>query len=80
MNRIGRTSVRRSRSSRRKRSFAMPKSGMLEDKIPPNPLCGCAKLHGTFDEVVCTKMLYNDIDQELLRVRNIDLPSLRGKK
>ena len=47
---------------------------MLQDKMAPDPLCGRARLEGNFDETVCTKTLYNYIDQGLLRVKNIDLP------
>ncbi len=52
---------------------------MLEKRMSPDPLCGRARLDGTFDELVCAKTLYNYIDQSLLRVRNIDLP-LRVKR
>lgn len=52
---------------------------ILKDKMAPDPLCGRAKLDGVFDEIVCTKTLYNYIDQGLLQVRNIDLP-LRVKR
>lgn len=54
---------------------------MLQDKMAPDPLCGRAKLDGIFDETVCTKTLYNYIDQGLLQVKNIDLPlRVRRKK
>ena len=52
---------------------------ILEDRMAPDPLCGQAKRNKTFDEIVCTKTLYNYIDQGLLKVRNIDLP-LRTKR
>ena len=42
-------------------------------------VCGRAKMENTFEERVCTKTLYNYIDQCLLNVRNIDLP-LRVKR
>ena len=47
---------------------------ILENKMSPDAICGEAKLTGKFNELVCTKTLYNYIDQRLLRVRNIDLP------
>ena len=47
---------------------------MLEERMSPDALCGRARLEGSFDTLVCTKTLYNYIDQGLLRVRNIDLP------
>ncbi len=46
---------------------------MLEDKLSPDAICGRAKLKGLFAVTVCTKTLYNYIDQGLLKVRNIDL-------
>ena len=52
---------------------------ILENKMSPDAICGEAKLTGKFNELVCTKTLYNYIDQQLLRVRNIDLP-LRVKR
>lgn len=47
---------------------------MLKEKLSPDAIYGRAKLEGKFDEMVCTKTLYNYIDQCLLKVRNIDLP------
>lgn len=47
---------------------------ILKDKLSPDAICGRAKLEGNFKEMVCTKTLYNYIDQCLLKVRNIDLP------
>ena len=47
---------------------------ILEKKMSPDAICGEAKLTGRFNETVCTKTLYNYIDQRLLRVRNLDLP------
>lgn len=46
---------------------------MLQDRMDPDPLCGRAKREGIFDETVCTKTLYNYIDQGLLQVKNFDL-------
>ncbi len=46
---------------------------ILEDKLSPDAVCGQAKLSGKFEKMVCTKTLYNYIDQCLLKVRNIDL-------
>lgn len=45
----------------------------------PDAVCGWARKYGHFDEMVCTKTLYNYIDQCLLKIRNIDLP-LRVKR
>lgn len=47
---------------------------ILQEKLSPDAICGRAKLEGKFSEIVCTKTLYNYIDQCLLKVRNIDLP------
>lgn len=47
---------------------------ILENKKAPDSICGRAKRECTFDVIVCTKTLYNYIDQCLLNVRNIDLP------
>ena len=52
---------------------------MLEEKIALGPLCDQAQLDRTLHGIVCTKTLYNHIDQGLLRVRNIDL-SLRVRR
>ena len=46
---------------------------ILRHKLSPDAICGRAKLEGQFPEMVCTKTLYNYIDQCLLKVRNIDL-------
>ena len=46
---------------------------ILENKLSPDAICGEAKLSGEFEKIVCTKTLYNYIDQCLLKVRNIDL-------
>ena len=46
---------------------------ILQDKLSPDAICGQAKLSGEFEKIVCTKTLYNYIDQCLLKVRNIDL-------
>lgn len=45
---------------------------MLEEKLAPDPICGEARQSGKFAETVCTKTLYDYIDQGLLKVRNID--------
>lgn len=47
---------------------------MLQQKLSPDAICGRAKLEGQFPQTVCTKTLYNYIDQRLLKVKNIDLP------
>lgn len=54
--------------------IAYAEERILKDKISPDAICGRAKLEGKFNEIVCTKTLYNYIDQCLLKVRNIDLP------
>ena len=36
-------------------------------------VCGIAKKEGRFNEMVCTKTLYNYIDAGLMNVKNIDL-------
>ena len=46
---------------------------IIKDKLSPDAICGRAKLEGEFSEMVCTKTLYNYIDQCLLKTRNIDL-------
>lgn len=58
-------------------SFAERK--ILKDGWTPDAVCGWARQNGGFDEMVCTKTLYNYIDQCLLKIRNIDLP-LRVKR
>ena len=47
---------------------------MLRHKLSPDAVCGRARREGRFQEIVCTKTLYNYIDQGLLKVRNLDLP------
>ena len=47
---------------------------ILANKMAPDAICGEAKRNGRFKRTVCTKTLYNYIDQCLLTVRNIDLP------
>lgn len=47
---------------------------MLKEKQSPDSICGREKLDRNFTETVCTKTLYNYIDQGLLKVKNIDLP------
>ena len=53
-------------------SFAERK--IREEGWTPDTVCGWARTNHCFDEMVCTKTLYNYIDQCLLKVRNIDLP------
>lgn len=53
--------------------IAYAEKAMLEDKLSPDVICGRAKREGQFAVTVCTKTLYNYIDQGLLKVRNIDL-------
>ena len=47
---------------------------ILEKRYSPDVVCGTAKKEGKFDEMVCTKTLYNYIDAGLMKVKNIDLP------
>ena len=47
---------------------------MLKHKWSPDTICGFAAKNHLFEETVCTRTLYNYIDQCLLKVRNIDLP------
>lgn len=47
---------------------------ILENKLSPDAVCGRAKLENKFNEIVCTKTLYNYIDKCLIKVKNIDLP------
>lgn len=47
---------------------------ILKYKLSPDAICGREKLLKEFDKSVCTKTLYNYIDECLLSVRNIDLP------
>ncbi|QRN85482.1 IS30 family transposase [Clostridia bacterium] len=74
----------------RNRKFCCPRFKMLEcsefidhaihlvrdNKYSLDAIVGAARLHGLFDktEMVCTKTLYNYVDQGLLSIRNIDLP------
>lgn len=46
---------------------------MKTKKLSPDAICGRAKLNGEFTEYVCTKTVYNYIEQGLLSVKNIDL-------
>lgn len=46
---------------------------ILEEKHAPETICGEARRSGRFEQMVCAKTLYNYIDQQLLKVRNIDL-------
>lgn len=46
---------------------------MLKEKLSPDSICGRANIDKNFKERVCTKTLYNYIDQGLLAVKNIDL-------
>lgn len=52
---------------------------ILENKLSPDAICGRAKMMKSFENMVCTKTLYNYIDMGLLKVKNIDLP-LRVKR
>jgi len=47
-----------------------------DNKHSLDAIVGADRLHGLFDktEMVCTKNLYNYVDQGLPSIRNIDLP------
>lgn len=47
---------------------------ILENKLSPDVICGYAKRMKSFENMVCTKTIYNYIDKGLLKVKNIDLP------
>ncbi|HHU33323.1 MAG TPA: IS30 family transposase [Clostridia bacterium] len=55
---------------------------MLEERWSVDAAVGRATIEGKFDKkVVCTKTLYNYIDEGLIKVKNIDLPlKLRRNK
>ncbi|QSQ08658.1 hypothetical protein H0A61_00996 [Koleobacter methoxysyntrophicus] len=55
---------------------------ILEDKWSPDVVVGSARISGQFDKdsMVCTRTLYNYIDQCLLKVRNINLPLKTRRK
>ena len=46
---------------------------IMKEKWSPNSVVGYAKKHKLFEITVCTKTLYNYIDNGLIRVKNIDL-------
>ena len=46
---------------------------MLQAKRSPDVICGEARRKRLFSQMVCTKTLYNYIDQGMMNVRNIDL-------
>lgn len=47
---------------------------ILNNKLSPDAVCGYAKKNHLFDNMVCTKTLYNYIQLSLIKVKNIDLP------
>ena len=47
---------------------------ILNKKLSPDAVCGYAKKNDLFDNIVCTKTLYNYIQLSLIKVKNIDLP------
>jgi IS30 family transposase len=48
---------------------------ILVDKWSPDAVCGYAKLHQLFEgPTLCSKTLYNYIEQGFMNIRNIDLP------
>ena len=46
---------------------------IIKEKLSPDSVVGYAKKHKLFEVIVCTKTLYNYIDNGLIEVRNIDL-------
>lgn len=46
---------------------------IIKEKLSPDTVAGYAKKHKLFEETVCTKTLYNYIDNGLIKVKNIDL-------
>ena len=46
---------------------------ILKEHLSPDSVAGYAKKHKLFEETVCTKTLYNYIDNGLIKVKNIDL-------
>lgn len=53
---------------------------ILQDKWSPDSVCGYAKLHNLFDKIVCTKTLYNYIELQLIKIKNIDLKQKLRRK
>ena len=53
---------------------------ILKDKWSPDSVCGYAILHNLFDKVVCTKTLYNYIELQLTKIKNIDLKQKLRRK
>ncbi|MBK3495130.1 helix-turn-helix domain-containing protein, partial [Viridibacillus sp. YIM B01967] len=54
---------------------AFAETKILVDKWSPDAVCGYAKLHQLFEgPTLCSKTLYNYIEQGFLNIRNIDLP------
>ena len=47
---------------------------ILEKKLSPDAVCGYAKKNNLFENMVCTKTLYNYIELALVKIKNIDLP------
>ena len=46
---------------------------ILNEHLSPDAVVGYAKKHKLFEVMVCTKTLYNYIDNRLIKVKNIDL-------
>ena len=46
---------------------------IIKEKLSPDSVAGYAKKQNLFEETVCTKTLYNYIDNGLIEVKNIDL-------
>ena len=51
---------------------------ILKDKWSPDSVCGV--LHNLFDKAVCTKTLYNYIELQLTKIKNIDLKQKLRRK
>ena len=46
---------------------------ILSDKWSPDSVVGYARKYKLFEEIVCTKTLYNYIEKRIIKVKNIDL-------
>ncbi len=53
---------------------------ILKEKWSPDSVCGYAILHNLFDKIVCTKTLYNYIELQLTKIKNIDLKQKLRRK
>ena len=53
---------------------------ILKEKWSPDSVCGYAKLHNLFSEIVCTNTLYRYIALRLTKIKNIDLKQKLRRK